>query len=676
MPVVASCKVNLNHCQRTPERYLSCDKSIDKTNSTEIIHINIDNRSGILSLRFTDCMRLKYKKIVPLFRDISNNTAQSVLLFGAIILIIVFTFELTFNQTTASFHALGNRLFFVYLILFFIFGFIVTHVLNHKNKSILTLQKSNQNLGAVIQQLRALNQELTENELKLYTRNQAILSAVTDIIMEVDNQKVYTWANKAGYDFFGDDVIGKEAAYYFIGEQKTYDKVQPLFNGNENIFYVESWQRRTDGQHRLLAWWCRVLKDKQGTVIGALSSGRDITEQKQMQDRLNQAEKMEAVGQLAGGIAHDFNNQLTGIMGFADILKEKHQDKSEDCKYIQMILNSAKRCSDLTSQLLAFARKGKYLSIPIDIHKIIRELLVLLEHSIGKNIQLTHDFTAYKSTILGDPTQIQNAFLNLAINSRDAMPDGGTLTFHTEMVFLDQEYCKTLPYEIIHGNYLKISVSDTGVGIDHETMKHLFEPFFTTKERDKGTGLGLAAVYGTVKSHKGAISVYSELKIGTTFSIFLPVYDADVVINHEHRDIPSPVKAGFNARIMVVDDEEVILNLITDMLRSLGFEVIPFSNSKAAVKFYAKEWNSINLVLLDMIMPEVSGYEAFHAMKKINPDICALLSSGYIIDGKAKGILDGDSVFFIQKPYLKVELSRKIAEALKLNSYWTKSHSL
>ncbi len=506
-------------------------------------------------------------------------------------------------------------------------------------------------------------QKKMENELnRLAARNEAILGAVTDIIMEVDFNKVYTWANKAGYAFFGDDVIGKEAAYYFEGEQDTYDIVQPLFNGEEDIFYVESWQRRKDGEKRLLAWWCKNLKEADGTIIGALSTARDITDQRRLEEQLYQTRKMEAIGQLAGGIAHDFNNQLTGIMGYADLLRENLSNNKELFRYADMIVTATRRSADLTDQLLAFARKGKYLEVPVNIHRVIGEVVLLLEHSIDKKINIKQKLYANPPVTLGDPTQIQNALLNLGVNARDAMPEGGELIFTTNIVYLDEEYCAANPYDVKSGSYLQVSVTDSGIGMDESTIKHIFEPFFTTKETGKGTGMGLAAVYGTVKNHKGAINVYSELDFGTTFKIYLPLYDTSDPAAQEDKHTRKIIKG--HARVMVVDDEKIILDLVSDMLESMNYSVVTAINGKDALAHYKKLWKDIDLVILDMVMPEMGGHETFIEMKKINPGVKALLSSGYSITGDAEKILDEGVLDFIQKPYQKADLSEKIAKAL------------
>jgi PAS domain S-box-containing protein len=390
----------------------------------------------------------------------------------------------------------------------------------------------------------------------------------------------------------------------------------------------------------------------------------DITERKQLREQLHQSEKMDAIGQLAGGIAHDFNNQLSGIMGYADLLRLKAGDNLTLALYANNIITGVERASNLTSQLLAFARKGQVMIVPVDIHRTVFEVVNLLKHSIEKKIEIKQQLNANLCTTMGDPTQLQNAVLNLGLNARDAMPDGGELSFATDIVELDEKYCKSKPYEIIPGKYLQVCVSDTGCGMGKKTLKRIFEPFFTTKEQGKGIGMGLAAVYGTVKSHNGSISVNSKVGRGTTFTLYLPLVSKEDS-GQVKSDTTQPAKSG--RHILLVDDEKVLRDVGLKMLGELGYKASICSNGKEAVELYKKSWKSIDLVILDMVMPVMDGKDSFLAMRKINPDISALLASGYSIDGEAQGILDVGVKGFIQKPFKSDQLSRKIAEVLNNN---------
>ncbi|MHC4871786.1 MAG: PAS domain-containing hybrid sensor histidine kinase/response regulator [Planctomycetota bacterium] len=392
--------------------------------------------------------------------------------------------------------------------------------------------------------------------------------------------------------------------------------------------------------------------------------GQDITERKEMEDQLRQSEKMNAIGQLAGGIAHDFNNQLSGVLGYADMLVNRLEDEKLS-KYASSIKRGAKRAAELTKQLLAFSRKGKNLTVPVDIHKLLAEVTSILDHSIDKRINIQLKLKARPSITVGDPNQLQNVLLNIALNARDAMPDGGELIFETDIARLDEDLYKVSSFELKDSYYLKISVTDNGCGMDKETQSHIFEPFFTSKEVGQGTGMGLASAYGTIRNHNGAISVYSEVGLGSTFKIYLPVSD-ELFIERDECTQKAAIRG--TAHILLVDDEEIFRNVAQDVLFELGYKVTLCNNGKEAVEFYNKSWQDIDLVILDMVMPVMNGREAFNEMVKINPDIRAILSSGYSINGEAQSILDEGVMAFVGKPFEMSELSEKIAYVLNGDS--------
>ncbi len=383
-------------------------------------------------------------------------------------------------------------------------------------------------------------------------------------------------------------------------------------------------------------------------------------ERRRLEERVRQSEKMEAIGQLAAGIAHDFNNQLAGVMGYADMLVQQARDEKHR-EYARNIVASALKSADLTKQLLAFGRRGKYLSEPIDLHRILVDAVSLLEHSIDKRIRIHLVLEATSHMIVGDPSQIHNAILNIAINARDAMPEGGDLTFWTSVADLDESTCQSLPDEITPGSYLRIKTTDTGCGMDKETLKRIFEPFYTTKPVGQGTGMGLASVYGTIRNHQGTITVESEAQQGSAFTIYLPLSPEgsqapDKTVKH------TPIQG--KANILMADDEEIVLELGTDMLEDLGYRVTACRDGEEATAIYQRQWQEIDLVILDMVMPGMSGRDTFQALRRINPDVRAILSSGYSIEGEAQAILDEGVLGFIGKPFQLVELSEKVAAAL------------
>ncbi len=418
-----------------------------------------------------------------------------------------------------------------------------------------------------------------------------------------------------------------------------------------------------DGSVRWVRDLCHKVEDENGAYSLLRGALFDITDTRLINERLRQSEKMEAVGQLAGGVAHDFNNQLVGIVGYADLLMEDFPDQPELHEYAQGILSASHTASDLVNQLLAFARKGKYQTVMVDLPKIIKEVTGLLKHTIAPSIIIKQGPVEVGASTLGDPSQIQSALLNLALNARDAMPSGGELTFAVERVTLDEEYCNNSPHDIKPGCFIQISVSDTGSGIDKEAQKHIFEPFFTTKEQGKGTGLGLAAVYGTVKSHKGSISVYSEIGIGTTFKIYLPSGQ-----NQSPEQGPQPDTAGTHeserVRILLIDDEKIVLNMASTMLRQMGHTVTIARGGADGIDLYKSCSQSIDLVILDLIMPEINGGEVFAVLKNFDPEVKVLLASGYSLNNTAHKLMEDGVKGFIQKPYRKNELAKKIAEVM------------
>jgi PAS domain S-box-containing protein len=386
----------------------------------------------------------------------------------------------------------------------------------------------------------------------------------------------------------------------------------------------------------------------------------DVTDHKKLETELRQSEKMRAIGQLAGGVAHDFNNQLAGILGYASMLESRVEDPKL-VEYARGIITASKRSAELTQKLLDFSRKGRMLAMPVSAHGMIQEVSSMLGHSIDKRIRILQNLTAEWDVVLGDPTQLENALLNLCLNARDAMPDGGELMLRTQNVTLREEDLLVSHNQIPPGKYLAIVVSDTGCGIKEEILPHIFEPFFTTKESGQGTGMGLAAVFGAVKSHHGGIEVYSEPNQGSAFTIYLPVSEESA--DFSYAGTPSGVVQK-GTRILLVEDEEFIRKVMMEMLTDLGYAVETCSNGEEAVQYYKTHWEEVDLVFLDMIMPKMNGREAFLEMKKINSDIHAILLSGYGQNQEVQEMIDQGMHGFIQKPVGQAELAAKIGEIL------------
>jgi glycerol kinase/signal transduction histidine kinase/CheY-like chemotaxis protein len=393
----------------------------------------------------------------------------------------------------------------------------------------------------------------------------------------------------------------------------------------------------------------------------------DITDRKKHEEekihlerKIQHSEKLRAIGQLAGGVAHDFNNQLTGIIGFAELLRYELQDDIRLSRYAENIITAARHSAEITGQLLSFARKGSHKTERTDIHRVINEVISILGHSIDKKIRIVHVLNAQSHIVEADPSQIHNALLNLAINSRDAMHEGGFITFRTDNVEVEKHICEVCSEEIASGNYIEVSISDTGTGMSDEVKNRLFEPFFTTKELGKGTGMGLAAVFGTVKEHKGSIKVTSRQGDGTTFRIYLPTSSGSTLL--QSQNVPDIKIMKNDLRVLIVDDEMIICRLGKEMLSRSGCKVTCCSNGREALDIFGSKKNDFDLVILDMIMPEMNGKETFYELKKVDPSVKILLSSGYSKNGEVEELLKHGANGFLQKPFSIEELNRRITE--------------
>ena len=363
---------------------------------------------------------------------------------------------------------------------------------------------------------------------------------------------------------------------------------------------------------------------------------------------------------LPGGVAHDFNNQLASILGYSEMLRNRLDD-SRLLRFAENIRTAAGRSADLVQKLLDFSRKGKQTSVPVVINALLSEVISVLERSIDKRIQVRQVLNAGPVKVMGDPTQLQNALLNLAINARDAMPEGGEMVFETDIIALGEEFRRRHNYKIIPGTYLKMSISDSGCGMDKETQKHIFEPFFTTKAVGKGTGMGLASVYGTVLGHKGHINVYSEVGKGTAFHIYLPMPEELQDLLHEPSSLV-PVKG--TGHILVVDDEDLVRQMTVESLEDLGYQVTECRNGQEALELYRKAWEGIDLILLDQVMPTMNGQETYQELCRINPEVGVILCSGYSTSGNVQSFLELGIQAFVGKPFSALDLSQKIAEVL------------
>jgi two-component system, cell cycle sensor histidine kinase and response regulator CckA len=413
--------------------------------------------------------------------------------------------------------------------------------------------------------------------------------------------------------------------------------------------------------------WVRITSiphlDGQGFLVWdgiAIDITQQKLQEKALREQLHQAQKMDAVGQLAGGFAHDFNNTLGGILGIAEMLEEEPLSK-QGAEMLALLQSTAQKASGLAKKLLQFSRRSTPLNTVVDCAKIVQDIWEMLKHSINKSIEIDLQNNAKNTMLQGDESLLQNAIMNIGINASHAMPQGGSLRFILDNVYLDQSFCAESGFTIEPGDYLKIQIVDTGLGMDKNVMDRIFEPFFTTKDQGQGTGLGLAMVYGTVQDHRGAITVHSQLGKGTTFILYFPISTKELA----QVSLQKAPKACGKGTVLVIDDEELIRIVVSALLKSLGYEAITASDGVQGVQMYANKQSDIDIVILDMIMPELGGAETFAALQKINPQVAVIVASGFSKEKEVELLREKGVSTVLQKPFSKVELAAALNKAIK-----------
>jgi PAS domain S-box-containing protein len=408
------------------------------------------------------------------------------------------------------------------------------------------------------------------------------------------------------------------------------------------------------GEIRNLFMTVSLLPGTKESIVSII----DVTEQKNLEEQLSRAQKMEAIGTLAGGIAHDFNNLLTGILGNISLTLMDVDEGSLLKERLVNVEEYVRRGSDLTKQLLGFARGGKYEVRPTDLGKFIRKSSEMFGRT-KKEIRIHTKIPEGLWTVEVDRGQMDQVFLNLYVNAWQAMPEGGDLYLSAENVELDE--MGVSPYDIKPGRFVKAIVADTGTGMDETTQARIFEPFFTTKERGRGTGLGLASAYGIIKNHGGFIRVESQKGLGSSFMIYLPASEKEVA---REQGVKEEIRKG-RETILLIDDEDMILDIGSKMLEGLGYKVITAAGGRLGIEILQRDPGGIDLVILDMIMPDFGGKETFEAVRRISPSLKVLLSSGYSLDSQAEEIMQRGCRGFIQKPFTMAQLSKKVRGVLE-----------
>jgi len=510
-------------------------------------------------------------------------------------------------------------------------------------------------------------ESLRESEQKY----KEIFEEANDYIMYLSTSGKILDINRAALDIIGKskkEVVGTYFSKTDMFSSEELPKIYAAFEKSRegSPAALDSYMLDKYGSRKYIESIISVIK-KTDKADSLMMVSRDVTDRRQaerqktqLQEQLFQSQKMESIGRLAGGIAHDFNNTLTGIMGYAELLKMKFNDPdSVESKAANVILQGTERAAHLTKQLLGFAQGGKYNPESININELIIETNRITEMTYSKDISIHFKFEKDVNTVVVDKNQIQQALTNIIINAKDFMPDGGDLTIETRNIFLDKDYADRYS-DFQSGNFVVVSISDTGSGIPREMHDMVFEPFFTTKQIGEGTGLGLATVFGIIKNHNGFIDVYSEPGEGTTFIVYLPAAENSVI---ETKNKPKIIK-GNGETILVVDDDENVRLLARSLLRRLGYNGLFASGGSEGIKLYKERKSDIKLVLLDVIMPNLDGSQTFKKIKSINPDVAALAMVGFGNEEKAVDFMNDGASGIIQKPLRIHDLSERIAEVL------------
>ena len=509
-----------------------------------------------------------------------------------------------------------------------------------------------------LQQIAKSAEALQKSEQQYRT----IFDDSRDAIYVTSRDGRFVDVNQSALDLFGytkEEMLGTDVRKTYANPD-DWNLFQQAIEKNGAVGNYEVKFRKKNGMEIDCLKTSTVRYADDGTIIGYQGIIRDVTEQRRLEAQLQQAQKMEAVGTLAGGIAHDFNNVLQAISGYVQLLLMKKEKKDPDIRYLNQIDNAAQRATELTKQLLIFSRKVKNELRPVNLNQEVIQVHGLLQRIIPKMIEIELDLEKDIKIINADPMQLEQIMMNLGINAKDAMPDGGKLVFETKNIILDEGYCKAHT-EAVPGEYVLLAISDTGHGMDKEVLEHIFEPFFTTKGIGKGTGLGLAMVYGIVKSHNSHIVCYSEPGRGTVFKIYFPVLEEANVELSVESEKEAEIRGGHET-ILLVDDEESLLVLGQDMLREHGYTTITVESGERAIEIYKREKDRIDLVILDIGMPGMGGYNCLQELLKINPEIKVIIASGYTDSDKARKVLEHGAAGFISKPYRLADMLDNLRE--------------
>lgn len=549
---------------------------------------------------------------------------------------------------------------------------------NVVSKRVLTQSDMNLLMGVASQTAASISEALAFEKLQESERKyRELVENANSIILRMDTEGYITFFNEYAQRFFGygeREILGQNIRGKLLPDEPSVDEdlkalLLELAHNPELPAVREREYLLKDGRTVWIAWTNKPIFDEQGRLKEILSIGNDLTELKQagqeketLEVQLQEAQKMEAIGTMAGGIAHDFNNILQAIFGYTQILLMKGKAEDPGHKYLKGIEKSVQRASDLTKRLLIFSRKVKSQLRPMDLGVEVVQVAKLLERTIPKMVKIELDLAKKLNLINADSVQIEQILMNFGINARDAMPEGGRLTFATRNVSLDGSSLDPR-LGAARGEYVLLSVSDSGHGIKDEIKDHIFEPFFTTKETGKGTGLGLSVVYGIVRSHDGYITCDSEEGRGTTFTIYFPVLEGDVASPKEKVETEILPEEG-TGTILLVDDEETVRTPAEEVLKEFGYTVITAGDGETAFELYRNS-GSVDIVILDLIMPGMGGVHCMKKLLHLDPDANIIMTSGYSADESVNVALKAGAKGFVRKPWDVRNMLKMVNDILK-----------